>query len=370
MRACLLGCLALLAGAAADETPDPGALVRRLAAEDFATREKAAEQLRKLGKRAVAALQMGVKHVDPNIRERCRDLLDEIQGDDREERVKAFLADTQDRRPLPGWQRFARVVGATEAARRSFVAVYRTGGDLLEAAEKDPAEVRERFTARATALATAVITPGPEEPVLAEAGVLLLLALDDRVNIGPPAFNALCSSLEVLANRPAYKNKLLADEPCRKLLLAFLQRRREAAQLERALALALLYEVKETADWAASLALSRDTPGPARGWALLVVANLGGKGHAAQLEPLLADTTAVGQRTLGSATLRAEVRDVALAAVIRLDGKQPVDYGFPYLQALPGLKTLPTPACLGFADVASREAAFKKWKEAPVVPKE
>jgi hypothetical protein len=370
MHLCLLGCLALAAGSPAEETPDPAALVRRLAAEDFATREQAAQQLRKLGKGAAAALQEGLKHADPNIRERCRDLLDEIQGDDREARVKAFLADTEDRRPLPGWQRFAKVAGATPSARRSFVTVYRAGGDLLDAAERDLAKARERLLARCTALASEAITPGPEEPVLAEAEALLLLAIDDRVNIGAPAFNALSNGLEVLGNRPAYKKKFLADEAGRKLLLAFLQRRRESPQLERALSLALVYEPKETADWAVGLALSRDTPALARGWALLVVAGVGGKEHAARLEPLLADTAAVGQKPLGAATLRAEVRDVALAAVIRLGGGQPADYGFPYLQALPGLKTLPTPACLGFADPATREGAFKKWKEGPAAPKQ
>jgi hypothetical protein len=317
----------------------------------------------------MAALQAGLKHADPEVRERCRDLLDEIQGDNREARVMAFLEDAEDRRPLPGWQRFARIAGATPAARRSFAALYRAGGDLVDAAQKDLTDARERLLARCTALAPAAITPGPEDPIVAEAAALLLLATDERVNLGTGAFNPLCNGLEVLANRAASKKKLLADEPYRKLLLAFLQHRREGPQLERALSLALVYELKETVGWAMGLALSRDTPGPARGWALLVVAAVGGKEQVAPLEPLLADSTAVGQKMLGPVTLRAEVRDVALAAIIRLNGRQPADYGFPYLQALPGLKTLSTPACLGFADAATRDAAFKKWKEGPAAKK-
>jgi hypothetical protein len=371
MRSCVLACLFLAAGAAAEkaeDNPDPAALVRRLGDEKFATREQAAEQLRKLGKAASVALQAGLKHPDADVRERCRALLEEIGGDDREERLKAFLADTEDKQPLPGWQRFVKAAGKTPAARRSFAAVYRAGGDLLEAAETSPTEVRDRLAARCSALAPALITPGPDDPVLAEAEALLLVVTDDRVTLGVPAFNALCTGLEVLANRAAFKKSFLQDEPSRKLLLAFVQRRWDGPQQERALALALAFELKETADWAVGLALSRELPGPTRGWALLVVGQLGTK-YAGRLEPLLADTTAVGQKSLGPTTLRAEVRDVALAAVIRLAGRQPADFGFPYLQALPGIKTLPTPACLGFADAAGRDAAFKKWKDRPSDPK-
>ncbi len=372
MRSCVLACLFLAAGAAAEkaeDNPDPAALVRRLGEEKFAAREQAAEQLRKLGKAAATALQAGLKHPDTEVRERCRALLEEIGGDDREERVKAFLADTDDKQPLPGWQRFVEAAGKTPEARRSFAAVYRAGGDLLEAVEKSPAEVRDHLTARCTALAPALITPGPDDPVLAEAEALLLVATDDRVTLGVPAFNALCTGLEVLANRAAFKKRFLQDAPSRKLLLAFVQRRWDGPQQERALALALAFELKETADGAVGLALSRDLPGPTRGWALLVAGQFGTKEHAGRLEPLLGDTTAVGSKSLGPTTLRAEVRDVALAAVIRLAGRQPADYGFPYLQALPGIKTLPTPACLGFADAAGRDAAFKKWKERPSDPK-
>jgi hypothetical protein len=362
MRACLLACLVLVAGAAARdaEAPsDPAALVRR----------RAAEQLRKLGKAAEAALREGLKDADADVRERCRTLLDEFERADREERLKAFLDDAEDKKPLPGWRRFTGMAGKTPAARRSFAALYRNAGDLLEAVEKAPAEVRDRLAERCTALGPALITPGPEEPVLTEAEALLLLATDDRVQLAVPAFNALCSSLEVLANRAALKKRFLADEPSRKLLLAFLRRHWDGPQQERVLALALAYELKDTADWAVALALSGEAPGSARGWALLLAARVGSKEHAAKLKPLLADTTLIGRKMLGSTTLRAEVRDAALAAVIQLSGRRPADYDFPYLKAVPGLKTLPAPACLGFADAASRDAAFKKWKEGPPNPK-
>jgi hypothetical protein len=372
MQACVLASLILAAGVAAgnaEDTTDPAVFVRRLADEKFAIRERAAEQLRKLGKAAEPALRAGLKHPDAEVRERCQTLLDEIAGNDREERLIAFLTDAEDGQPLPGWRRFAEVAGKTPAARRSFVTLYRSAGDLLDTAEKAPAEVGDRLAARCKALAPALITSGPEEPVLAEAEALLLVATAERLNLGVPAFNSLCDGLGVLANRAPLKKRFLQDEPSRKLLLAFVQRRWDGPQQERTLSLALAYELKETADWAVGLALSRETPGLTRGWALLVAGQLGGKEQAARLKPLLDDTTAVGERKLGPTTLRAEVRDVALVAVIRLAGRQPADYGFPYLQAIPGLKTLPTPACLGFADAATREAAFKKWKEAPADPK-
>jgi hypothetical protein len=71
----------------------------------------------------------------------------------------------------------------------------------------------------------------------------------------------------------------------------------------------------------------------------------------------------VGSAVIRQKKLTAQLRDVALVVLVRLTGQQPADYGFPYLQAVPGLKTLPSPDRLGFAGDPDREAALKKWKE-------
>lgn len=77
---------------------------------------------------------------------------------------------------------------------------------------------------------------------------------------------------------------------------------------------------------------------------------------------LRADETLVGTYALGRTTLRAELRDVALAAVVQLAGGKLGAVGFPYPTAIPGLCVVPSPACLGFANEAQRSAAFSKGR--------
>jgi hypothetical protein len=55
-------------------------LVRKLGAEDFAEREKAGEELRRLGKPAEEALRKAAESEDPEVRRRARGLLDELAG--------------------------------------------------------------------------------------------------------------------------------------------------------------------------------------------------------------------------------------------------------------------------------------------------
>lgn len=57
----------------------PADLVRKLGADDYAEREKAAEALRKLGKGAEEALRKGQESEDPEVRSRSKALLEELQ---------------------------------------------------------------------------------------------------------------------------------------------------------------------------------------------------------------------------------------------------------------------------------------------------
>jgi hypothetical protein len=371
MRMCVLVCLGLLATGRSngERAPDPAALVRRLADDSFPVRSQAAAGLLKLGRAAEPALRAGLTHPDAEVRDRCRELLDEVVRADREERLQAFLAEDPKGAALAGWSRFSGLTGTGSAARKFFAALYRADGDLLEAAERDPKESARPFADRCTMLAASLIVGDREEAALGDVALLLLLAGDRRLTTSPSALDALNNGLEVLSNRPALRKRFLQDEPARKLLLAYLRQRTEAAPRERALALAGNIELAEAADWAVELALSREAPPGVRGWALLAAGQIGAKKHVPVLEPLLVDTTPLGQKTLGARTIRTELRDVALATVVRLGGQQPAAYGFPYFQAVPGLKAVPTPTCLGFADAAGREAALKKWKDRADTPK-
>lgn len=60
-----------------------GELIRQLGAEEFAVREKATEELRKIGKPAEEALRKAVEGDDPEVRERARAVLESFKEADR-----------------------------------------------------------------------------------------------------------------------------------------------------------------------------------------------------------------------------------------------------------------------------------------------
>lgn len=346
-------------------------LVRQLGDESFEVREKATLALLELGRDAEDALRQGLTDSDAEVRSACASVLQRVLRRDREARLQSFLKEPDDRKDhgLVGWARFGKLAGTDAAACSLFVTIQRTDGAFVEAAERDPKDALTKLTARAGSLAQALITPKMDDAAFGEAVTLLFVATDPRVAVDAPTFAALCGGMQVLGNRKALRKRWLDSPAARRLLLAFLQQRDDAASLDVALPLATAFELKEARDWAVKLATERTLPGTTRGLALLLAGRIGDRDLVPKLAPLLEDTTSVGTRSLGSVQLTAQVRDVALAALVQMSGQKAEDYGFPYLQTVPGLKSLPAPVCLGFAKPADRDAALKKWKESAPRPK-
>jgi hypothetical protein len=355
--------LIVLAAAAAADTP--AELVQRLADPSFAVRERAATALLRMGRTAEPALRAGLSDADAEVRRRCRELLDEVLRADRAERIKAFLDGKDDPKSpfLPGWPRFARLAGSGRGARAAYVALYRHDAEFLEAAEGASRDAAGRLATRAAAVGSALLAAGKDDAPLAEVTLLLFVALDDRMKPEPAAIGGLATALDVLSHRPELRKAFLEDEPSRTLLMTFLRRRVSGTSPERGLELAGALGLKDAVEWAVGVALDKAASGAVRGRALLTLGQVGSRAVVPRLGPLLEDETPVGDRKLGNTMLHAQVRDVALAVVSRLSGAEVADFGFPYLQAVPGIKDPPAPACLGFATPAERQTAFGKWKD-------
>jgi hypothetical protein len=351
----------LLTAPACAETPTD--LVKKLGDDSFDVRQAAVAKLRALGRDAEPAVRKGLADKDPAIRRECRRILPQLVGAGREARLKALLADKEGKQKhdLPGWPAFGKLAGTDDAGRQLFARVVRAEGDLLEAAQRDPKSAAEQLARRGAGLQLKLITPGNDAKALAEVVALAFVASRPTVKVSAATARQMYAALDTLANRAALLKQVQADAATRKLLLGFL--RREGDSAERALRTALALGLKESAGWALGVARDAKAPVAARAAALVLLAEVGNRGMTARLEGLLNDKTAVGTKALGKKTLRTELRDVALAALVRLNGKKPADYGFPYLLAVPGLKTLPEPVCLGFASPADRESALKKWKK-------
>jgi len=130
------------------------------------------------------------------------------------------------------------------------------------------------------------------------------------------------------------------------------------------LSLAQNLGMKEALPYAVKVAKTGSVPGYARGQALLLMAKLGDKELIPTVEGMLGDKTNIGALGINNMTLQAELRDLALAVLVKLTGQSLSDYGFPFFQMIPGATlTDNSPSVAGFGGTAAREAALKKWKE-------
>jgi hypothetical protein len=348
---------------------DPAVLVKRLGDSSFAVREAAEAELAGLGPAAQGALEAGARNPDAEIRSRCQRLLLTVRGAERKARIEAFLADTEDRpaATLPGWAKFRSLV--KDPARKAFVPLFEGDSILLDLAARDPRAAATALAERTRELAVLLLVPERDKEALAALPAWLLVATDPAVPVEPATLTGLYAGLSVLARRETPRKQMLATLAGPELLLATLQRGGEGSW-STTLPLAGELELKAARPWAAKLATDAKLPAPKRALAILLLARLSdplaGADHRAAdvavLTPLLGDKSPVGTVTVTNVNLSAELGDVALAAILHLRGENPADYGFPYYQTVPGLKTLPSAERLGFADAAGRAAALAKWR--------
>jgi hypothetical protein len=129
-------------------------------------------------------------------------------------------------------------------------------------------------------------------------------------------------------------------------------------------------QMKEAVPFAIKAALDRKLDSWSRGSAVCLVGTLGNREQAFRLEPLLKDTTNVGQNWVNGTTCRAQLRDAVLGVLVVAAGEALADYGFPYFRAFPAVQPFTGYAgVFGFAKEADRDAALKKWQKKSSRPK-
>ena len=84
----------------ADTESTPETWVQRLGSDDFATRELAESELSRLGLPALSSIEFGLNHADPEIRRRCRNLVQGLREADHQNKLGKFQKGMG---TLPGW---------------------------------------------------------------------------------------------------------------------------------------------------------------------------------------------------------------------------------------------------------------------------
>jgi hypothetical protein len=393
---------------AADPTSDPVALVKQLGSADFAEREAAQKELRELGTKAELALKVGLKSEDPEVRGRAAQLLVTIRNDALNRLVKTFDPAGTAEPDHPIWKRYKAIAGNDEPARRLFAEIIRDPCRLrlLDIAETNPDKVgalyeqhvkqiganiqkgleyqQQRFgrgNARGARFAPDVF--GGDDPTPTPADVAVAYHLG-TFPITAKAFPdpqweqwaVSCGGEEGMAVfGNAFQQGL--DFPYRRtptapafarLFAGWPAVRRNPGSIAYGLAFARIGEVAEALPTARTIAADGKEPVRVRVETIPILGVFGEAKDESLVATLLDDKTVIGQCKYGPAQKEAQVqaRDIALATLLVMRGKDPGDFGFPGLEfhrAGPLKTILRGPHYLGFYDDASRAAAHEKAKE-------
>jgi len=349
--------------AVSPEDDKAAALVRQLGSDVFTVREKAANDLLKMGRPAKNALEGGLKNPDLEVQTRCRDLLVVILDLDFKARLEAFIADKDGKQQhdLPCWQRYRKLVGEDAPARELFIEMARTNRQLLEDAEASPKKVGDRLASEIQTMFQRLFAPLPgnrKQLTLPEVALMLFIASDPQVTV-PEASQQMTANL---LYQPAFTQGLRNgpnSAHLRKLFGAWIGQATGVAA-NQALSLSMQNNLKEGLELALKLIKEKDF---ANGMALAAVGKLGGKEHLGTLEPLLKNATVLTNFNFNNQAVITQVRDVALAMMVHLTGQNVKDYGYEFARNVQGDQLFYSVVFLGFGNDTKRDAAFKKWQE-------
>jgi hypothetical protein len=345
---------------------EAAALVQKLGDKSFEVRRNAHKELQDMGRGVEKILRDNLNNSDLEISSRCERLLILATRSETEIALDAFLQNKDDKllMKLPSWSRFSEMTGKETASRLLFVEMYSSETQLLDALEKDPKSLsgpNGKFTARCQQLQQILWTPWGTQGNISVSQVvgLLFVASDPRMTFDINTFYLMTNFLYQQNIQQGFKS----DPASRKVLTAFIEKRADQNTLPQIMPLILQMELKEMVPVALKMALDKNTQAYSKATAVMIVGQMGSKDDAAKLEPLLANDTNLGSATFGTTTVTAQLKDVALAAMIEANGLNPVDYDFPYLKAVQVQGPYRAPVWYGFTDQKGRDAAMKKFKD-------
>jgi hypothetical protein len=362
-------------------------LVQQLGSQAFAEREAADKALAGMGARGAAAVRVGMNDTDLEIARRCAALWPRLWQTE----IARTDADRLASYAHPLWVRFRNVAGDDPGSRTLFAEMV---ADLdrfrrLEAVEADlekagaaytaelkqRAEALERGTQEAIAAAgrrTGPIVPSSGRPTRGEFITLLFLGTYPGSAKDEGAANTH-HNIFAFGIGPTNREDARSIRPAlRRLYAAWLGTRTDPRPIAIGMNLALYNGFAEVAPVAVAFAANDKLAPSARGFALLAVGRFGTPADLPLLERAFADsrvfhTTKYTFNDGKQRGVEVRVSDTAVAAALRLSGRDAADFGFTFQEMYKrrGPEALAEHYLLGFfqEDDAARQAAHKKARE-------
>jgi hypothetical protein len=367
---------AMGAGDAASESArftldDVGRLVAQLGDDKYDIRENASQQLTRAGIAAKPMLIAALENSDAEVRARSRKILDDVRKDALPKQLAEFRADVNGTKntTLPGWTDFQRAIGDSKAARQLFIEMQQAEGSLFEAYEwgsKEAARALAERTPFAMDQPRVVGRRAQTEVMPASLGstlALLFVAGNPNVPLGDDLLGLLMKLPDnrEFINTTAFNSTAERSQLCRKIIARWIGRQVSERFIPNQIRLAAQYELKEGLQPAiAFLKLGQETPttdAKVIGNALLLLSVFGDKEQLEIVEPYLQNSR-IAYSATDPRPMQAQVRDLALVAIVKLSSQDPKPYGLDsFLRSTRGaLERFP------FQTDEERTAAFKRWE--------
>jgi hypothetical protein len=351
-------------------------MVKKLSSRDFAERAAADKELLRLGPAALPALREGLKSGDAEVRSRCKGLVGRIEDIEWKHRVDAYAADVDGKQShdLPLLKTYEKLVGSGLPARKLFAECLRTNGTLLQTATGERGPALEAFKKQCQVL-YAPQKKGKKAVFKTGAGDLAtLLLISAALKDESATLKDVGGGWERPSVADLFGNAGLDDavkdretgEAFRRLLTAWADTRSAANYRSRQYFLYFVQaaEFKEGLPVVQRWIRNKDSPkGTFLPMAISVYGKIGGKDAAAELEKLWGDETVLFMADKSGA--KGRLGDQALAASIRLAGKDPKDYGMTGIELLlrrPGEQLIWSISTHWFSSDDARRAGLKKWR--------
>ncbi len=345
---------------------EPGAralasdLVSQLGHQEFALRERAAAELIAMEVDATAALRAGLKSPNREIRHRSAKLLALVSELDLQRRFERFKNDTDPEQDygLPGWDAYRDVVGDSVAARSIFVSMHEDEAQLLGQIGDGPKRLADAIANRCDRLRGQAMFERVQVRLGTIATLLFVATLDD-VEVSP-----LVPAVVYMVCGGSGFEDAISSGPGREVLARLTERwitRQPLQGISSALLLGLANNLNGTLPRAREVFDSKVVSSSDRICACLCLAKFGDESDFPKLEAYLEDVNICAQDQVDGEVVVTQMRDLALATLIRLAKEEPKDYGFDRLVL--DRKFVFSLQSLGFRDEQSRVVAIATWRD-------
>jgi len=355
--------------AALGTTPAPDVaiprLIQQLGSDQFFARERATRELVGFGIQAQVHLLKACRDASPEVRRRARLALSEIVKADYDLLLERFALEPSmaDEDRLPGWTRFRSLAGETHSSRQLFVQMHRCEPELMRHLLDTPAVLGRMLETRCALLRQQLYQNDPQRRQDLDLGSLAaLFFVASDVNV--PLSTVTVTYLSNFSYRPAMATGLESEatrEELRAILGAWVARPIDGPNGYQQMILGLRHGLKSALPSAVKILHGPGALPHVREYALLVVARFGSREELPLVEACLTDPAVCVTTHHENRQVGIQVRDIALAVALHLQGQPLRDYGFDRALADPFM--VYQPHTLMFVSEQQRESSLQKFRD-------